>query len=85
MDAGADMIYYVIMFKKQRTVCLNDINQAKWNGGHYKIYGYTNQDLAILFNCTVDYVRHLISNKQIDPMNLYSICSFWARSIGRRD
>lgn len=65
------------MIKNQRVVKLNDINKSKLGGGHYTIYGYTKQDLAILFGVSIQSIRNMITSKLIDPMSLESIIKLW--------
>lgn len=79
------MLFNTIMIKKQRIVHLSDVNKSTYGGGHYKTYGYTNKDLALLFDCSIDYVRHLICNKTIDPKSIESICKHYMKMMGRRD
>lgn len=66
------------MIKKRRVVILNNINKdGNRKGGHYKIYGYTKQDLALLFNVTIPTLRNMISKKLLDPSSLDSICKLY--------
>jgi len=61
------------MIKQSRIVNLQDINKIPKAGKPPRIYGYTNKDLALLLEVSEDYIRNLISSKQLDPMDLHSI------------
>lgn len=66
------------MFTKRRYVTLNNINKdGRKHGGRWKVYGYTKQDLALLFDVTIPTLRNMISAKLLDPTSIESIAKLY--------
>jgi hypothetical protein len=74
------------MPKQVRTVVLSQLNRrAVQGGGQYKTYGFTQIDLAALFQVEQTTIRNWISRKKFNPEDLSSIITFYNSRAKKQD